>query len=100
MCHSQYLCSLEYGNLVWGPNYKRRHLKTREDSAESNKNGWFYKASWLWRAVKSMKLPSLNYRRYRGDMIAAYNILHGKYNMDYSIFFLFFQWLPIPEDTC
>ena len=39
--------------------------------------------------LKVLKLPSFNYRRYRGDMIAVYNILHGKYDMDYSDFFIF-----------
>lgn len=36
-----------------------------------------------------LDLPSLHYRRYRGDIIAVYNMLHGKYDIDYSNVFTF-----------
>ena len=39
--------------------------------------------------MKVLNLPSLHYRRYRGDMIAVYNMLHGKYDIDHSDFITF-----------
>ena len=48
--------------------------------------------------MKILNLPSLHYRRYRGDMIAVYNMLHDKYDIDHSDFFTFHP-LPIPEVT-
>ena len=47
--------------------------------------------------LKVLKLPSLSYRIYRGDIIAVYNIPYGKYNMDYSDFLIFFNNYPLPE---
>ena len=32
--------------------------------------------------LKSLKLPSLRYRRRRGDMIAVYQLLHGKMDLN------------------
>ena len=32
--------------------------------------------------LKSLKLPSLLYRRKRGDMIFAYQLLHNQFDMD------------------
>jgi len=40
--------------------------------------------------LKVLKLSSLLYKRYRGDMIAVYNLLNGKYDIDYSNFLKIF----------
>jgi hypothetical protein len=32
--------------------------------------------------LRALKLPSLSYRRLRGDMIEVYKILNGKYDQD------------------
>ena len=37
--------------------------------------------------VSHLRLPSLYYRRNRGDMILVYQILHGLLNVDASFFF-------------
>ena len=37
--------------------------------------------------LQALNLPSLYYRRRRGDMIAVYQMLHGGFDLDWSIFF-------------
>ena len=49
--------------------------------------------------MKVLNLPPLHYRRYRGDMIAVYNMLHDKYDIDYSDFFTFSPITNTPEVT-
>ena len=44
--------------------------------------------------LKVLNLPSLHYRRYRGDMIAIRMYLHDKYDIDYPDFFYFFTHYP------
>jgi len=36
--------------------------------------------------MKALKLPSLFHKQCRRDMIAVYNLLHLKYDIDYSDF--------------
>ena len=79
---------LEYGNVVWGPNYK-----LDEDLVEKVQR----KAIKLVPSIRHLPykerlwclgLPSLKHRRLRGDMIMTYNILHGYLDIDESIFFV------------
>ena len=76
---------LEYGNVVWGPNYK-----LDEDLVEKVQR----KATKLFPCIRHLPynerlrylgLPSLKYRRLCGDMIMTYNILHGYVDIDESI---------------
>ena len=80
---------LEYGNCIWSPLFKRqsvaienvqrratRLLPSLSDLPYSNRLGF-------------LKLPSLKYRRLRGDLIQLYKIVHGCYNVDYRTFFNF-----------
>ena len=70
---------LEYGNVVWHPCYLRdieliesvQHRATRMIPGMS-------KLSYEER-LRKMDLPTLEYRRKRGDAIEAYKYLHGKY---------------------
>ena len=76
---------LEYGNVVWGPNYK-----LDEDLVEKVQR----KATKLVPSIRHLPykerlwclgLPSLKYQRLCGDMIMTYNILHGYLDIDESI---------------
>ena len=39
----------------------------------------------------SLKLPTLQYRRRRGDMIMLFNLLHDKYDFNISALFVYFH---------
>ena len=79
--------------MVWGPYYKT-------DIQKLEKIQW--KAARMIKSIRNLNyeerlkerlkvpnLTSLHYRCYRGDMIAVYNMLHDKYDIDYSDFFTF-----------
>lgn len=42
--------------------------------------------------LKKINLPSMHYRRLRGDMIEVWKYLHNKYKVDYSS-----NWMKIPK---
>ena len=71
---------LEYGNVVWSPN-KRKHIDLIE-SIQRN----FTKCVFGMRGLtyeerlKALCLPSLEYRRLRGDFIETYKITHNHYD--------------------
>ena len=71
---------LEYGNVVWFP-YKRKDINKIEDIQRSftrfitGMNGLDYE-----QRLSTLKLPSLEFRRIRGDMIEVYKILHEIYD--------------------
>ena len=80
---------LEYGNVVWRP-----HLKLHQQAIETIQK----RATKLIRNIKDLpyserlkdlNLPSLSYRRRRGDMLQTYKIISGKVNIDKNIFFQF-----------
>jgi len=80
---------LEYGNLVWGPNYKTDIHKLEKIQQKATRMVESIQHLDYEERLKHLKLPSLFYRRYTGDMIAVYNMLHGKYDIDYSDFLHF-----------
>ena len=77
---------LEYANQVWAPqtvaqieqieNVQRRFTKLIPGMKELNYE----------ERLRKIELPSLSYRRLRGDMIEAYKILTNKYNIQDSPF--------------
>ena len=73
---------LEYGNTIWAPfyekdiilieNVQRRATKTIQDIRDLSYKDW----------LRHLKLPSLVYRRLRGDLIETYKMMNGHYNID------------------
>ena len=47
----------------------------------------------------SMKLPSLQYRRWRGDMILMYKIIHGFTGIDWQIYIHFEKYISQQATT-
>ena len=71
---------VEYANPVWAP-YLKQDIKTIEDvQRHFTKKICGLKERSYHERLKILKLPSLEYRRLRGDMIEVYKILHGIYD--------------------
>ena len=73
---------LEYGNVVWHP-YLRKDIEAIEavQHRATKMVPGLSKMSYEER-LKKLDLPTLEYRRQRGDAIEAYKYLHRKYEVD------------------
>ena len=76
---------LEYGNIIWGPYYSGD--KHKIDRATRLVPG-FDEIPYEER-LRRLKLPSLQYRRKRGDMIQTYKIMRGFDRIDPAVFLKF-----------
>ena len=73
---------LEYGNAIWAP-YKIKYIESLEKvqrRATKQVNG-LGNLTYEER-LRKLNLPSLSYRRLRGDMIEVYKLTHGLYDIN------------------
>ena len=71
---------IEYANQVWSP-YLMKHITALENvQHRETKLIPRYKELDYKESLKTLNLPTLSYRRLRGDMIEIYKILTGKYD--------------------
>ncbi len=77
----------EYGNVIWSPKLKRviRSLEAVQRRATRTVPELSHLP--YHERLEQLKLPTLVYRRHRGDMLQTYKILHQEYDMDREIFF-------------
>ena len=78
---------LEYANVIWHPTFKRQSIMIEKVQRRATKilkeiANLEYKDRLI-----SLKLPSLKYRRTRGDLIETYKILHTVNNVNPDNFF-------------
>ncbi len=79
-CKSLVRPHIEYANQVWNP-FSMTHitaLANVQHSATKSIPG--FKDLEYKKRLQRLKLPTLSYRRLRGDMIEMYKILTGKYD--------------------
>ena len=79
---------LEYGAPVWNPYLKKlirviENVQRRASKMVPGLSNLSYKER-----LKTLKLPTLVYRRYRGDMIETFKLTHGLYDKNVSQNFL------------
>ena len=67
---------LEYGNVVWGPNYQGDIKRLEKFQRRATKIVTAIKDLPYVKRLTELKLPSLVYRRRRGDMIIMYKIMN------------------------
>jgi hypothetical protein len=73
---------LEYGNLIWHPRFKKdaeilEKVQRRATKLVASMSRFEYEER-----LKMIGLPSLYYRRARGDAIETYKYLHNYYDVD------------------
>lgn len=73
---------LEYGNVVWNPLYKKdinliESVQRRATRLIPGMEGLSYE-----QRLRHLDMPSLMYRRYRGDAIDVYKHLHSIYKVN------------------
>ena len=76
---------LEYGATLWNPSHKRlieiiENVQRRASKHVSGLSQLSYKER-----LKSLKLPTLQYRLNRGDMIELYKLFNNCYNKSISM---------------
>jgi len=80
---------LEYGNVIWHPRYRGEKLDVGKILRRATKQipsiSHLLYEDWL----KFLKLPSLDFRRRRGNMIHVFKIMNGMERLDPHIFFTF-----------
>ena len=78
---------LEYANCIWSPVYKRQSICVENVQRRATRlivglHGMTYEER-----LKYLDLPSLKFRRLRGDLIQLYKLVHGFDNLDPAKFF-------------
>ena len=78
---------LEYSNVVWSPRYiKDKTLMERVQHRATKLIPDLKEIPYETR-LKKLQLPSIYYRRARGDMIKVYKYMYNKYDVDTSSLF-------------
>ena len=78
---------LEYGNSIWGPHYKVDSIAVEKVQRRATKLVQSIKNLSYEQRLRHLKIPSLQHRRRRGDMIFAYKLFTGKMGMNKDDFF-------------
>ena len=78
---------LEYGNAVWHPRFKSDRKEIEKVQRHATKLIPSVAALPYGARLRTLKLPSLQYRMRRGDMIQTFKIIHGIDRIDKDMFF-------------
>ena len=78
---------LEYGNCVWGPVMCGDQDRLERVQRRATRLVAAIRHLPYQECLQRLNLPSLQYRRERGDMITVYQLMTGKIRLDPSIFF-------------
>ncbi|MBA5248939.1 MAG: hypothetical protein FE834_05320 [Gammaproteobacteria bacterium] len=70
---------LEYGNVVWSPLYRKDAESIERIQRRATKLVHGFDAIPYEQRMRHLKIPSMYYRRARGDMIEVFKYLHGIY---------------------
>ena len=80
---------LEYCNCIWSPLFKRQSIIIENVQRRATRLLPMFGELSYEERLQRLKLPSLRYRRMRGDLIQLYKIVHKIDNLDHKKFFAF-----------
>lgn len=80
---------LEYGNIVWHPLFKRQSVVIEKVQRRATKLCKGLSKLSYYDRMQELGLPSLKFRRLRGDLIQAYKIINNILTVDVNYFFQF-----------
>jgi len=80
---------LEYGNIIWSPHLKRQSASIERVQRRATKILPELRECEYEERLRILNLPSLKYRRYRGDMIQTFKILRGMDDLKAEDFYCF-----------
>ena len=78
---------LEYANAIWGPHFQADIIKVESVQRRATKMVYGLTNLPYQERLKTLKLPSLVYRRRRGNMIQIFKILNDYLRIDKNQFF-------------
>ena len=78
---------LEYGNVIWGPFYQMDKKAVESVQRRATKLIPEIKDMPYTQRLRLLNIPTLEYRRTRGDMIQCYKIFNGIVRMDVNEMF-------------
>jgi len=78
---------LEYANAVWGPFFLQDQVKIEKVQKRATRMVPSLRHLPYEDRLRALNLPSLHYRRKRGDMILVYQIFHGLIDVNPLTFF-------------
>ena len=76
---------LEFANVIWAPRLKKDIKLIEKVQRRATKYIPGLKGLKYEERLKEMNLPSLSYRRKRGDLIEAYKLTHGHYAINKNL---------------
>lgn len=76
---------LEYGFSVWWPNTKADATALEKVQRDATRLVPGLRMMTYQERLKYLDLPSVTYRRHRGDILQAFKLLHGLYNISTSL---------------
>ena len=77
---------LEYGNAIWYPYLKRKSKSIERVQRRATRLVFKPNTLNYSERTRFLHLPSLKFRRIRGDLIQVYKIMNGMDNLDWQDF--------------
>ena len=79
---------MDYGNSIWYPRFKGDAKAIEKVQKRATKMIYAMRNHSYTERLKALNLPSLEYRRRRGDMIQTFKIVHGFERIPRDAFFV------------